>query len=191
MASEFFLVAATLIEIKSRELLPKRKDQAGEIPARDMLLRKLKEYEFFKEKAVDLMGLYTPEDVIITRLPSTIEEEVQVEVVIPPGFGPDKFFILYMELLDRQKEKTNTATNIEKTIPMDRFRVEDKIVELNHLLKGHSTISFNALIEGSSGKAETIVFFLAVLELVRKRSIFIYQADEGGNILIEHRKATS
>ncbi|MFB0917654.1 MAG: segregation/condensation protein A [Clostridiaceae bacterium] len=188
IASEFFLVAATLIEIKSRELLPRKKDEGDEIPSKEILLKKLKEYEFFKDKAHIFMGLYKEEDILVTRLPMTIEEEVNIEVVLPKNFTPEKFFMLYMELLDRQREKINTTTVIDKKIPIDRFKVEDKIVELEELLKNENTVSFGKLINASSGRAEAIVYFLAILELVRNHTVSIYQEEKGGNLLIENRK---
>jgi len=188
IASEFFLVAATLIEIKSRELLPRKKDDSDEIPSKEILLNKLKEYEFFKDKAHIFMGLYKEEDVLVTRLPMTIEEEINIEVVLPKNFTPEKFFMLYMELLDRQKEKINTTTVIDKKIPIDRFKVEDKISELEELLKKESTLSFGKIISTSSGRAEAIVYFLAILELVRNHTVSIYQEEKGGNLLIGNRK---
>lgn len=188
IASEFFVLAATLIEIKSRELLPKRKDEVTEIPSRDQLLHKLKEYEFFRDKSYLFMKRYKQDEIIITKLPDTLPEDKHVEVIIPDGFGPEDFFLLYMELLDRQRDKQNTFTAIPRKIPVDQYRIEDKIDELSDRLMAGSSLSFSGLARESSGRAETIVIFLAILEMVRNMQARVYQDDTGGEIVIEERK---
>lgn len=188
VASEFFVLAATLIEIKSRELLPKRKDEETEIPTKDQLLHKLKEYEFFRDKSYLFMKRFKQDEVVVTKLPDTLPEEKHVEVIIPEGFGPEDFFLLYMELLDRQREKRNTFTVITRKITVDQFRVEDKIDELSDRLMEGSSLSFSGLARESSGKAETIVIFLAILEMVRNMQAKVYQDDSRGEIIIEERK---
>lgn len=185
IASEFFLLASTLIELKSRALLPKRQEVEEEVDMGQVLLLKLKEYEFFKEKALNLAYKYSLEDVVVTRLPMTLEEEKEVEIVIPEGFTKEKFFLLYMELLDRQKEKINLTTNIEKKIPIDAFKVEDKMDELKEIIKNRKKFYFKDLMAESSCKAETIVIFLALLELVRNNNIKVYQEKILGDLLIE------
>lgn len=187
IASEFFVLAATLIEIKSRELLPRKAEEEAEIPSRELLLHKLQEYEFFREKAQELTARYHQEEVLVTRLPMTLQEERHVEITIPKGFGPEQFFLLYMELLDRQKEKINTATVIDRRIHTDAFKVEDKMDQLREELTRHRTLRFSQIMEQSSGKAETIVFFLALLEMVRNLDVLVYQAAAGGELIIQQR----
>lgn len=187
IATEFFVLAATLIEIKSRELLPKKANEEAEIPTKDMLLHKLREYEFFRDMSYEFMNRFRQEEVIVTRLPMTLPEEKHVEIVIPPGFGADKFFILYMELLDRQREKQNVYTNIDRKISIESFKIEDKIEELKDQLESGRSIRFSSLAEASSGKAETIVIFLAILEMVRNLQVMVYQDEAGGELIIEER----
>ena len=188
IASEFFVLAATLIEIKSRELLPKKESDESEIPSRELLLHRLKEYEFFHEKVDLFMGRYRSEDVLVTRLPMTLEEDRTVEVTIPEDFGPEKFFMLYMELLDRQKEKMNTSRVIQRRISTETFKVEDKISQLKDELLLKRSLRFSYIMEQSSGKAETIVFFLAILEMVRNMDVLVYQSEAGGELIIRERE---
>lgn len=188
IASEFFVMAAALIEIKSRELLPKKPQEEPEVPTRELLLHRLKEYEFFREKAVELSDHFRLNEVIVTRRPITLPEEKQVEIKVPEGFGWEEFFLLFMELLDRQQEKKNIATVIERRIPADAFKVEDKIRELQEELKIHRKIVFSSLAARSSGKAETIVFFLAVLEMMRNLEVNASQSDTGELIIEERTK---
>lgn len=188
IASEFFVLAATLIEIKSRELLPKKESDEAEIPSRELLLHRLQEYEFFHEKVDLLMARYHSEDVLVTRLPMTLEEDRTVEVIIPPGFGPEQFFMLYMELLDRQKEKMNTSRVIQRRIHTEAFKVEDKISQLKEELLLKRSFRFSYIMERSSGKSETIVFFLAILEMVRNLDIVVYQSEAGGELIIRERE---
>ncbi|MFZ2257582.1 MAG: segregation/condensation protein A [Clostridiaceae bacterium] len=187
IASEFFVLAATLIEIKSRELLPKKSTEEAEIPTKEMLLHKLREYEFFRNKSYDLMSRFCQDEVIVTRLPMTLPEEKHVEIIIPEGFGPDKFFLLYMELLDGQREKQNVYTNIERRISIESFKIEDIIKDLMERIELAKTVRFSALAQQSSGKAETIVIFLAILEMVRNLQVMVYQDEAGGELIIEER----
>ncbi|PKK39240.1 Segregation and condensation protein A [Clostridiaceae bacterium JG1575] len=188
IASEFFVLAATLIELKSRELLPRPKEEGKDLPTKETLLHQLKVYEYFKSRAEALGERYHPEEVVATRLPMTLEEEVTVELVIPPNWGPERFFLAYMELLDRQKEKVNTSTAIERTIPLDLYKVEDKMEELHQRLRGEGRVRFSELIFESSGKQEAIVYFLAVLELVRNFEITVHQDQGGGELILEERE---
>lgn len=188
IASEFFVMAATLIEIKSRELLPKKKDEENEEQPKEMLIRKLKEYEYFKKRAEELEGIFDNEEVLVTRLPETIPDDGPSEIILPKGLNADKLFMLYIDLLDRQKEKINTVTNISRKIPHDAYRIEDKITELTEMLEEKNTIDFEDIIERSHGRSEAIVFFLAILELVRKNAALVYQEKEGSRLLIERRK---
>lgn len=188
VASEFFVLAATLIEIKSRELLPKKSAEEAEIPTKELLLHKLREYEFFRDQSFLFMSRYRQEEVIVTRLPITLPEEKHVEIIIPPNFGADKFFLLYMELLDKQREKQNVYTNIEQRISIDSFKIEDKIEELMDELESTKTIRFSSLARQSSGKSETIVIFLAILEMVRNLQVMVYQEKAGGELIIEGRE---
>lgn len=187
IATEFFVLAATLIEIKSRELLPKKASEEAEIPSRELLLHRLAEYEFFHEKVDDLMGRFHQEEVLVTRLPMTLKEERHVEIIIPEDFGPENFFMLYMELLDRQKEKINTSRVIERRIHTDAFKVEDKITELKEELLLKRSLRFSHIMDKSSGRAETIVFFLAILEMVRNLEVMVYQSEAGGELIIRER----
>lgn len=188
IASEFFVLAATLIEIKSRELLPKKKGAEAEIPSRDYLLHKLREYEFFRDKSYALMKRFRQDEIIVTKLPDTIPEEKQVTVIIPKDFRPEDFFLLYTELLERQREKKNTHTLLPQRIPLDSFKVEDKVEELSQRLAEDTGLSFSRLVRESSGKAETVVIFLAILEMVRNMQVRVYQDESGGEILIEERR---
>lgn len=187
IATEFFVLAATLIEIKSRELLPKKTSEEAEIPTKEMLLHKLREYEFFRDRSYEFMSRFCQDEVIVTRLPMTLPEEKTVEIIIPAGFGADKFFLLYMELLDGQREKQNVYTNIDRKIAIESFKIEDIIEELMEQLESTKTVRFSNLAEESSGKAETIVIFLAILEMVRNRQVIIYQDEAGGELIIEER----
>lgn len=185
IASEFFVTAATLIDMKSRELLPKKRDQEKGEDSGKLLLRRLKEYEFFKKAALEMSKNYSADEVYITRLPMTIEEEKTVELIIPKGFTQENFFVIYMELLDRMKEKINIRRITTDRIHADSFKVEDKMEEIESKLKFHKRMSFEKILSESSCKAETIVLFLAVLELVKNHSLKIYQSESLGELILE------
>lgn len=187
IASEFFLMAASLIEIKSRELLPKKKDEPELIPTKELLLHRLKEYEFFKNTAYEFLERYDTEQVIVTKLPDTIEEdEVSMSDFIK-GVSTTKLFEIYMSLLDRQREKTNTVTVIDKKIPVDSYKIEDKMDQLKVILNNQKEVRFSEIGRMSENKAEIIVFFLAVLELCRHNAVRIVEYPDASDFILERR----
>lgn len=187
IATEFLVVAATLIEMKSRELLPGKKEEEEEVLSEEALRLRLEAYQFFKERGEELNGIYGRGNIMVTRLPMTIPEEKTVELIIPENFGPKEFFELYLELLDRQSAKINRVTMIDREIPVDEFKVEDKILELSQRLDKEQYLSFHEVMASATSRSETIVFFLAVLEMARNFEIRLSQTDPTQDLIIERR----
>lgn len=188
IASEFFVMASTLIEIKSKDLLPRKKEEEEEIPQKELLLRKLKEYEFYKNAAYELLKRYDSEQVIVRKLPDTIEEEDLPLNSLLNGVTSFKLFSIYMDILDRQKEKTNTITVIDKKIKIDSYKIEDKMDQLVDILNKKRILKFSDIGNYSESRAEVIVFFLAVLELARNYSVKIIENVENNDFILELRR---
>lgn len=189
IATEFLVLAASLIEIKSRELLPKHPSEEAEIPSKELLLTKLQEYEFFRQRSEELSLRHAASQILVTRLPMTLPEEKTVEIVLPENFGPKEFFLLYVELLDRQADKVNRVTVIDRTIPAEEYKVEDKVRQLESRLRDSRRLNFSQLAQECASRAEAIVFFLAILEMARHLSIRIHQAENRSELIIERRQS--
>ncbi|MFH1478979.1 MAG: segregation/condensation protein A [Candidatus Omnitrophota bacterium] len=177
IAGEFLVMAATLIHIKSKLLLPPEEKEAlieEEEDPREELVRRLLEYKKFKEVAGVLQDLEGQRKKMFTRS-SNFE----------PGEGePEKFF--EASLFDLITALTKVLKDVPKEmfqeIVKDEFTVEQKVHDLLHMLVEKPVIYLIELFKKSKNKLEIISTFLAVLELIRLKEIVIVQKHSFGDI---------
>ncbi|MCK9573313.1 MAG: segregation/condensation protein A [Candidatus Omnitrophica bacterium] len=178
IASEYMVMAATLINIKSKTLLPK--DPTPEVPEedpREELVKKLLEYEKFKEAAQFLKEKEKERLKYVTRSGSDNQEkEVFLEASI---------FDLISAFKGALKE---VPRDIFFEIIKDEFTVEQKIHDLLHLFLIKETVSLDELFSSAKSKLEVVVIFLAILELIRLREIVAVQKVLFGQISIARRQ---
>jgi len=178
IASEYMVMAATLINIKSKTLLPK--DPTPEVPEedpREELVKKLLEYEKFKEAAQFLKEKEKERLKYVTRSGSDNQEkEVFLEASI---------FDLISAFKGALKE---VPRDIFFEIIKDEFTVEQKIHDLLHLFLVKETVSLDELFSSAKSKLEIVVIFLAILELIRLREIVAVQKVLFGQISIARRQ---
>lgn len=185
VASDFLVMAATLLEIKSREMLPKYKEAVDEEELKEKLVLRIEEYEVFKEMAETFEERFRLDQVILTKRAETIpQEEVPLSELLR-GVTMENLYLTYTSLMNRQKEKLNRSFIRPRKLEREEFKIEDKMEELERFLYANSSVNFNALLQKSRSKAEAIVMFLAVLELTRNRRIRISQEDVFSEIIIE------
>ncbi|MDD7793881.1 segregation/condensation protein A [Clostridium sp. 'White wine YQ'] len=192
ITSEFIVIAATLIEIKSKMLLPKAKDENDDDQDPKLsLVEKLVQYRKFKAAAEYLRekSLYT--GIVFSKKPEIIPEEksdVSNEDILK-NVTMLSLYKIYNELMERVRNRRNDVSdsNMSKTVQLDRYRMEDKMIDLtNYILEG-KTYSFDDLISSSECKMETVVTFLALLELIKEKVINVFQTGSFGEILIKRR----
>src|SRR5450432_4554645 len=165
VASEYLVMAATLIHIKSKMLLPvvptDQEDEAElEMDPRAELVRRLLEYQKYKHAAAQLASNpVLGRDVFLRGLPAP-----SVEGVAPlAGLSLFKLLDAFQSVLSRAK------TTVDHEIDFERFSITDRINELSDLLKTHGKLLFDQLFEGSRSRGDLIVTFLAILEMTRLR----------------------
>lgn len=186
ITSEFIVIAATLIEIKSKMLLPKEKkevEEENEKDPREELVEKLLQYkkfkvvsQFLKEREVGLMFSKKPE---IIPDPDYNFKEIFKDITLI------KLLTIYNELMDRFRNKMNTENIIQKLIPLDVFKIEDKMIALKEILFYNNNLSFQNIIKNYSSKIEIVVTFLAMLELIKLREIKVTQYENFNEIYLE------
>ncbi len=185
IASEFLLMASTLLEIKSNEMLPKYKEEVDEEDLKEKLVLRIAEYEAFKNIAEELEERFSKDAYIFTKRAETIvSDEIPLEDLLE-GITIDHLYMTYRSLMNRQKEKMNRSFVRVKTMEREVYKIEDKMEELERFLLGKSLVSFTQILGGIKSKAEKIVLFLAVLELSRNRRIKVSQKDIFSEIIIE------
>ena len=192
ITSEFIVIAATLIEIKSKSLLPKVKvEDENEEDIENKLKLRLIEYKqikavssFFKERHINSGEIYSKKPEIIE-----IEEEKA------PKSNEDIFknltlidlYNIYNNILDTYHNKQNNINLVQRKIYTDKYKVEDKMKELLDRFNNTNIIEFRTIIKESESKLETVVTFLALLELIKLRVIIAYQEGNFKEILMKRR----
>lgn len=190
VASEFLVMAATLVEIKSKMLLPKQKkedDSSQEIDPREELVQKLIEYKRYKEFTLLLRGKFEIYEKVFYKSPEPIEDYISDFTMIT-GISVD----LLAKTLNTILKKNSTSTKKKfREIHRDVFTIDDKIKEISKLLVSKSVFYFEELFDEDSDKYEIIVTFLAILELIKRRFITVLQDMSFDKILVKRKKSIS
>jgi segregation and condensation protein A len=181
-AGEFLTIAATLVWLKSRSLLPPgpaQEDEPDPDTVEELLLARLHEYQRIKDAA----HLLHARDVLGRDIFARAGEPDEADAVAAPQerlFQEVSLFALleaFREVLERTQE-TPTLT----VVP-ERARVEDRINEMAALLADRRELYFHELFLSDASRAEIVLSFLALLELVRLKVLRIGQLGTGGQIL--------
>ncbi len=189
--SEFVEMAATLIAIKTKMLLPKKKDENdNEIDPRQELMEQLLEYKKYKLMAHRLKDKQMDTGAVYYKGPS-IPEEIADYV---PKADPDAllkdldFSMLYKvfnQMMRRNKEKVDPIRSQFGTIKRESFTMHDKMQDILAMRQSQPRFSFKGLLENTTGRSEMIAFFLAVLELMKMSKIRVSQRQLFNDIDIE------
>ena len=185
IASEFLLMASTLLEIKSREMLPKHVEEVDEEELKEKLVLRIEEYEAFKLLSESLGQRFSEDLLIFTKRAETIvQDEVPLEELLK-WVTIDHLYLTYKSLMNRQKEKVNRNVLRTRTLEREEYKIEDKMEELERILIQNGRVNFSSLLFQTKSKSECIVFFLAILELSRNHRIRVLQAEVFSEIIIE------
>ncbi len=171
-ASEFLAMAATLLYIKSRQLLPRppREEEAEEDPE-TLLIRQLQAYKACKEAAEQLRGLFDAAKLGFTRLPEDIP--LPPKEVALDGACMDGLFAAFLALLER---KQNEPEHVESQhVRPDRFTVRSQTGRIRAILQEKRAVSFEELFAPDATKMEIIVTFMALLEMISRGEILLRQ----------------
>ena len=190
ITSEFIVIAATLIEIKSKYLLPKpKKEDENEEDHEKNLIEKLIEYKKIKGVSLFFKERYISAGEVYGKKPELIEDKR--EAISTKDLLKDinliDLFNIYNNLLEIYNNKQNRNNVIQKKIYVDQYKIEDKLQYIMDKLKNENVNSFSEFIENCECKLECVVTFLALLEMIKQRMIKVYQSDNFTKILIERR----
>lgn len=185
-ASEFIVMAATLIQIKSKMLLPKETNPFDEIAADEMdpraeLIEKLLEYKRYKEVSETLkdmeqktMGVFFKSAEIIDDIE---ENNLFIDITL------DDIIKAFQDIITRCKDNKNIDDN-ETQILREEFTVTDKIKDIKNMIIKKQRIIFSELFINAKDKFDIILTFLALLELIRLREVNAHQDTTYGDIII-------
>ncbi|MDO5110891.1 MAG: segregation/condensation protein A [Clostridia bacterium] len=182
MASEFLAMAATLLYIKSRSLLPRppREEDEEEDPE-VTLIRQLREYKAFKEATQKLAALRDGTGGSYTKLPE--------EVLLPPqeydlaASDLDSLYNAFLSVLSKVQERTGRAP--QRQVQADAYTIRAQHGKIRALLSSHRRIRFEELFDGAFVKMEIIVTMMALMDMLQHNEVKIDQDRQYGPIFIE------
>lgn len=188
--SEFLVMAATLLDIKCRMLLPKEENEEGEEEdPRAELVQKLLEYKAFKYMSYELKDMQVdagrafykgptlPEEVASWRAPVDYEELLS-------DLTLRKLHSLFRECLKRQEDKVDPIRSRFGRIEKDEVNLEQKAGHVTEYIRTHSRLNFRELLEDAGSRMDVIVTFLVVLELVKTGAVTVEQEGIEEEIMI-------
>lgn len=178
-AAEFIDIAATLIEIKSKHLLPSEQEvQVDEQDDEKILLMRLKEYKLFKEASEKLKLQEN-----VNRLYKQPDETVNDFRIILKQMNVENLISAFTKMLS--KASLETAIEETKTIERDRWTVEEKEFEIKTLISQKGIMRFSEIVSADFTRGEIITTFMALLELLKRQQIIVSQYEQFGEITIE------
>ncbi len=188
ITGEFMVLAATLIELKSKMLLPRPKaegDQSMAEDPRNELVQKLIEYKKFRAAAE---GLEYQEE-----LAMQIHTKPQ-EDLAPYTMEPDEFidldlsqFVRAFNLFIQKKKKIEDIHKRYERVERERISVEDRMRQIKTMFDSKSRISFSDLIGEHTDKYEIVLTFVSVLEMIRQKTILVKQNMNFGEIYLTRK----
>lgn len=189
--SEFLVMAATLIAIKAKMLLPKEEEQEDEEEdPRAELVRRLLEYKMYKYASLELKDMSVDAEKSFYKS-ATIPKEVQEykEEIDPAEVIGDitlaKLNEIFAQVMKRTVDRVDPVRSKFGTIEKDEVRIEDKMEDIRASIRGLKGINFRTLLETRTSKLNLIVTFMAILELIKMGDIVIRQDSLFGDIIID------
>lgn len=183
VASEFITMASKLLEIKSRYLLYKQKDNNEVEDPRLELMEKLEEYKKFKLASQDLKDNITYVDDLYYRKKEEIiiDDTMDLDDI---SIDAIKNILPYILKVKSEEHKPQKDEKLEKIVRGRIVPVEEKIAYIREIISRDNEVSFTKVIENVD-KDEVIATFLSVLELIKSREIVVYQDLFFDDILIK------
>ena len=178
VASEFLVMAATLLQIKSRMLLPKPpklEEEEDLIDPRQELVNRLIEYKQFKQISTILEEMAETRGKYFFRQ----KQEFSSDLPLPEGLTIDDLLVAFAAVWESQlKEPVKTF------VAREEVTMQDKMQDIIFLLRSSLRLTFAETIIRSGGKSEIVAAFLALLELIRLKRVTISQEKIFGEIYI-------
>lgn len=189
--SEFMVMAATLIDIKCRMLLPKEVNEDGEEEdPRAELVQQLLEYKMYKYMSYELRDRMNEAARTFYKKSSVPKEVLEYEQPIDTdglldGLTLDKLNAIFQSIMRRQEDKIDPIRSKFGKIEKEEISLPDKLDFVEQYARTHKKFSFRNLLQKQCSKTQVVVTFLAILELMKSGLIRIRQEHIFDDIEIE------
>jgi segregation and condensation protein A len=181
LMSEFLVMAATLLDIKAKWLLPKEEsDEEEETDPRAELVEQLLQYKLYKYMSMELKDRQLDAGRKLYKGPSIPDEVKQYEEPVDldeltKGYDLNRLHEIFQSVIRKQIDKVDPIRSKFGKIEKEEVSVEEKMSYLEKYACEHRSFSFRSLLEKQNSKVELVVTFLAVLELMKIGKIHIVQ----------------
>lgn len=185
LAGDFMVLAASLIEIKSKMLLPRTAPDLGGEAAddpRNELVQRLLEYKRFKNASEAL----AEQEALAARIHTKPREDIAAYLENPEvNLAIDLTqFVRSFERFLYKKKRLEEVREQYARVERQRMTIEDRIRQMRDLFRRHRKLRFHELLEGQGSRRHVVLTFLSVLELVRLKTIKVKQAVNFGEIVL-------
>ncbi len=180
--SDYLSIAATILEIKSKAIIPNEEAQLEAEEEGRLLISRIEEYKLYKESAEKLKTL---EDV--NKFYKKPDDDASKVKIVYTDFNLDGLINAFTNLLKRVDVK-ETIENVEKEVPREVFTVADKIYFIRTQLSTRKEMSFYDLFTRYSTKTEMITTFQALLELLKHQYLTFEQDETFGDITLYYNE---
>ena len=191
--SEFLVMAATLLDIKSRMLLPAEKDEEGdEIDPREELVRQLLEYKTYKYMSQELRDREAYAEGVYYRRQSIPGEVRQYREKVDPDKVLDEagvtlpgLYRIFQEVMKRREDLRDPIRSNFGRIEKEQIDTGETMQFVERYIMNRRHCTFRKLLMLRSGRMYTVVTFLTILELMKRGHIYVVQDENFGEIEIE------
>lgn len=183
VTSEFLVMAATLLEIKSKLLLPVKEEEGEQLELeeadpREELVRRLLEYKKYKEAAKELKNRETLHSKIFLKPKEEIDDCSEDENVLE-GVELSDIVKAFDKLMKKKSQKNEINFH---EIQRDEISIEEGMNLIENKISKNEPVNFDDLFEDSLNRSNVVVIFIGILELIKLKKIKIYQNKNFGNI---------
>lgn len=191
--SEFLVMAATLLDIKSRMLLPAEKDEEGEeIDPREELVRQLLEYKTYKyisfelrEREEGAQGVWYRRQSIPRQVQQYREPVDPDEVLDKAGVTLPGLYRIFQEVMKRREDLRDPIRAGFGRIEKQQIDAQEAMQFVERYIMNRRRCTFRSLLMLREGRMYTVVTFLTILELMKRGRVYVTQQDNFGEIRIE------
>ncbi len=196
--SEFLVMAATLLDIKSRMLLPAEKDEEGEeIDPREELVRQLLEYKTYKYMSFELRerehtagGVWYRRQSIPRQVQQYREPVDPDEVLDKAGVTLPGLYKIFQEVMKRREDLRDPIRAGFGKIEKQQIDTQETMQFVERYIMNRRHCTFRSLLMLRAGRMYTVVTFLTILELMKRGHVYVTQDDNFGEINIEANDPT-
>ena len=188
--SEFLLMAATLLDIKCKMLLPKEVNEEGEeTDPRAELVEQLLQYKMYKYMSFELKDRQLDGERLMFKDPTipdevkAYQEPVDLDALLD-GVTMSRLSAIFKDVMKKQHDKIDPVRSTFGKIEKEEVTVDDKLEYLKDYIVSHKKFSFRDILKNQKSKMQIVVTFLAILEMMKMGTIIVEQENTFDDIII-------